>query len=37
MFEKWILYTFIRATVKYVYFEYTVPVLDLEASVAMSS
>ncbi len=25
MFEKWILYTFIRGTFMYVYIEYTVP------------
>jgi hypothetical protein len=27
MFEKWILYTFIRGAVMYVYFEFTVPSL----------
>jgi hypothetical protein len=25
MFEKWILYTFIRGIVMYVYFEFTIP------------
>jgi hypothetical protein len=25
MFEKWILYTFIRCIVMYVYFEFTIP------------